>query len=121
LWCGILFDRFPAARPDSSASYLVEEKREAYRQSYYFPKQRLAVFVDGRFWHRHRGCKFSYTPKSRPEFWLSKFERNVVRDRLVKRTLRKSGWRVVRIWECQLTPNKQARVLRRLRRALGES
>ena len=83
-----------------------------------FVDQKVAIFVDGCFWHRHKGCKFSYTPKSRTEFWLPKFERNVARDRLVTRTLRKAGWRVVRIWECQLTAKKQARVLHRLRRAL---
>lgn len=67
-----------------------------------FLRERVAVFVDGCFWHRHPRCKFAYTPKSRLEFWLEKFSRNVVRDRLVNQTLRKTGWRVVRIWECQL-------------------
>jgi DNA mismatch endonuclease (patch repair protein) len=79
-----------------------------------FPREKLALFVDGCFWHRHPNCKFSYTPKSRLEFWLPKFQRNVARDRLVTRTLRKSGWRVVRIWECDLAINRQAHVLLRL-------
>jgi len=89
------------------------------KPDFIFPRQRLAVFVDGCFWHRHNGCKFSYTPKTRSEFWLPKFERNIARDRLVTRTLRKAGWRVVRIWECQLTRKKQTRVLRRLKTALA--
>ncbi|MBA3353742.1 MAG: hypothetical protein H0U23_15210 [Blastocatellia bacterium] len=76
--------------------------------------------MDGCFWHRHKRCKFSYTPKSRTEFWLPKFERNVARDRVVTRTLRKAGWKVVRIWECQLTPKRQARVLARIRKALDQ-
>jgi DNA mismatch endonuclease, patch repair protein len=88
------------------------------KPDFVFDKQRVAVFVDGCFWHRHPSCKFSYTPKSRPEFWLPKFERNIARDRLVTRTLRKAGWRVVRIWECQLTRQKQARAMQRLRMAL---
>src|SRR5436190_12029285 len=88
------------------------------KPDFVFPKKNLAVFVDGCFWHRHPGCKFSYTPKSRLEFWLPKFERNIQRDRLVTRSLRKTGWRVLRIWECELTPRKQSRVLRRLRTAL---
>ncbi|MGB8476696.1 MAG: very short patch repair endonuclease [Candidatus Acidiferrum sp.] len=91
------------------------------KPDFVFRRERVALFVDGCFWHRHLGCKFSYTPKSRTEFWLPKFERNVARDRLVTRTLRKAGWRVVRIWECQLTPKKQARVLRKLRLALTGS
>jgi DNA mismatch endonuclease (patch repair protein) len=89
------------------------------KPDFVFPRQRLAVFVDGCFWHRHPNCRFCYTPKSRPEFWLPKFERNVARDRLVIRTLRKAGWRVVRIWECQLARKKQRRVLRKLQVALG--
>lgn len=83
-----------------------------------FAKQRLAVFVDGCFWHRHGGCKFSYTPKSRLDFWLRKFSKNVARDRLVTRTLRKAGWRVVRIWECDLGPRRQHRVINQVRRML---
>ena len=51
-------------------------------------------------------------------FWLPKFEQNIARDRVVTRTLRKRGWKVIRIWECQLTRKKQARVMRRLRTAL---
>ena len=88
------------------------------KPDFVFPHKRMAVFVDGCFWHRHRGCRFSYTPKSRIEFWLPKFERNVARDQLVTRTLRKAGWRVVRIWECDLATKRQPRVLTRLKAAL---
>lgn len=89
------------------------------RPDFIFRQERVAVFVDGCFWHRHRGCKFCYTPKSRMDFWLPKFERNVARDRLVTRTLRKSGWKVVRVWECQLSPKKSRRTMGRIERALG--
>ena len=88
------------------------------KPDFVFSKQRVAVFVDGCFWHRHSGCKFSYTPKTRTEFWLPKFERNVARDRLVTRRLRQAGWRVVRIWECQLTTGKSRRAISRIERAL---
>ncbi len=54
------------------------------------------------------------------EFWLPKFERNITRDRLVTRTLRKTGWKVVRIWECQLAPKGQARVVARIRKAINK-
>lgn len=60
------------------------------------------VFVHGCFWHRHAGCQFAYTPKSRTEFWKEKFERNVARDLKVKRMLLSEGWRVVIVWECEL-------------------
>lgn len=88
------------------------------KPDFIFPEQRIALFVDGCFWHRHPGCKFCYTPKTRMDFWLPKFERNVARDRLVTRELRKAGWKVVRIWECQLSPKKAKRTIGRIERAL---
>lgn len=89
------------------------------KPDFVFPKERVAVFVDGCFWHRHPGCRFTYTPKSRLDFWLRKFEQNVARDRLVTRTLRKLGWRVLRVWECDLAPRRRARVVRRIQHALS--
>jgi DNA mismatch endonuclease, patch repair protein len=62
--------------------------------------RRTVVFVHGCFWHRH-GCKYSYTPKSNLQFWLSKFEENKERDRRTSRALRSSCWNVVVVWECQ--------------------
>ena len=47
-----------------------------------FPGRKLAVFVHGCFWHRHAGCRFSYSPKSNIEFWQTKFDSNVARDEL---------------------------------------
>jgi DNA mismatch endonuclease (patch repair protein) len=89
------------------------------KPDFVFPQKKLAVFVDGCFWHRHLGCQFAYTPKSRPEFWLPKFASNVARDKLVMRTLKKAGWRVVRIWECQLTKRRCSRTATRIKRALN--
>lgn len=66
-----------------------------------FPKHRLAVFVHGCYWHRHNGCRFAYSPKSRVEFWTKKFEQNVERDRRNQTALRDLGWRVLVIWECE--------------------
>ncbi|TEP24808.1 DNA mismatch endonuclease Vsr [Pseudomonas aeruginosa] len=66
-----------------------------------FPKYRLCLFVHGCFWHRHPECKYAYTPKTNLEFWLSKFHRNVERDREQEEALRALGWRVEVIWECE--------------------
>lgn len=66
-----------------------------------FPKHRVVVFVHGCFWHRHPGCKKATSPKSRVEFWQSKFDRNVARDRQNVEELRTLGWRVAIIWECE--------------------
>ncbi len=64
------------------------------------PKYKTVIFVHGCFWHRHRGCRFAYTPKSRIEFWEAKFAENLDRDRRARRELLKQGWRVVIVWEC---------------------
>ncbi len=66
-----------------------------------FPKHRLAVFVHGCFWHRHEGCRYASTPKSRIAFWTAKFAANVERDTRQEVALKTLGWRVFVIWECE--------------------
>ena len=77
------------------------------------PKHRTVVLVHGCFWHRHPGCRFAYTPKSRIGFWQKKFDANVERDRRNVRALRALDWRVITVWECQAA--SPARLLRQLR------
>ena len=82
------------------------------RPDFVFPRRRLAVFVDGCFWH---GCPQHGTkPKGNGAFWRRKLAANQRRDRLVSRTLRRMGWRVVRLWEHELAHGKADRVLRRI-------
>ena len=76
------------------------------------PKHRLAVFVHGCFWHRHEGCRYASTPKSRVAFWTEKFESNVARDARQEVALRALGWRVLIIWQCET--RDEAAVERRL-------
>jgi len=66
------------------------------------PKHHAVVLVHGCFWHRHKGCKFAYNPKSRVEFWQKKFKDNVERDKRNRKALLKDGWKVVVVWECEL-------------------
>lgn len=66
-----------------------------------FPRYRAVVFVHGCFWHRHAGCRYAYTPKTRAGFWAGKFNRNVARDRHVQIALLSLGWRLLVIWECE--------------------
>jgi DNA mismatch endonuclease (patch repair protein) len=70
------------------------------KPDFVFPKNRLAVFVDGCFWH----CcpKHGTIPKGNHEFWKRKLSANKRRDRIVNQTLRQSTWQVIRIWECEL-------------------
>jgi DNA mismatch endonuclease (patch repair protein) len=67
------------------------------------PKHRTAVFVHGCFWHRHPRCRYATTPATNAAFWCAKFEANVARDSVVRKHLRREGWKVIVIWECQIT------------------
>ena len=73
------------------------------------PKYRTVIFVHGCFWHRHKGCKDTTTPKTRTEWWEAKFAGNVERDRMNQRSLRKEGWRVIVVWECEIKNAAQLR------------
>lgn len=77
------------------------EKRRSVSADILLPKYKTAIFVHGCFWHRHRGCKNCTTPTHRREFWLEKLNGNAARDKRNQRTLKKLGWRVMVIWECE--------------------
>ena len=66
------------------------------------PKYKTAIFVNGCFWHGHEGCKYFRLPKSNVEFWKEKIERNIERDKESMQALFDLGWKVVRVWECEL-------------------
>ena len=82
------------------------------KPDFVFQKLKLAVFVDGCFWH---GCpKHATKPKNNREFWRRKLSANKARDRIVTHALRRAGWRVLRVWEHELAKKNDARLVRRL-------
>jgi DNA mismatch endonuclease (patch repair protein) len=82
-----------------------------------FPRERLAIYVDGCFWH---GCPRCYTrPATNQDFWDKKFEDNRARDRRVNGELRRRGWKLMRIWAHTL--KNEAAVIRRIQKALGQA
>ncbi|MFA5191443.1 MAG: very short patch repair endonuclease [Verrucomicrobiia bacterium] len=88
------------------------------KPDFVFPKLKLAVFVDGCFWH---SCpKHRTKPANNAAFWRKKLAANKARDRQVTRTLRRMGWRVVRVWEHELARKNETRLLARLRREMGK-
>jgi DNA mismatch endonuclease (patch repair protein) len=89
------------------------------RPDFAWPKISVAVFVDGCFWHGH-DCGRKVAPKTNAEAWKEKIERNQVRDRRATRLLRQRGWRVFRIWECQLARYPD-RYVARIRKSVEES
>lgn len=80
--------------------YRLYDKRLPGHPDLWMKKYNTAVYVNGCFWHRHNGCRYAYTPKSRLEFWNEKFRHNVERDLLVKRELEERNIRCLVIWEC---------------------
>jgi len=70
------------------------------------------IFVHGCFWHRHR-CPKAYSPKAHAKYWMNKFARNIARDRENGLALRRQGWEVLIIWECQL--RREAFLIARLK------
>jgi DNA mismatch endonuclease (patch repair protein) len=79
-----------------------------------FPRKKLLVFIDGCFWH---GCPKCYRrPNSRQDYWDAKVKRNAIRDAKVSKDLRKSGWKVIRVWEhdLKIAPEKVVRGIKKL-------
>ena len=78
------------------------DKRYPGKPDMVFPKYRTAVFVNGCFWHSHKGCPGFVMPKSRLDYWQPKLERNKQRDAEHIKELQSNGWHVITVWECEL-------------------
>jgi len=88
--------------------YRVHDNRLPGRPDIVLPKYKTVILVHGCFWHRHPECKYTTTPKSRPDFWQKKFTGNMNRDRKNIILLKKEGWNPVVVWECELKNNADA-------------
>jgi len=78
-----------------------------------FPRLRKIINVNGCFWHMH-GCARCRVPSSRRAYWIAKRQRNAARDKRTLRALRRAGWQVMVIWECQINPAREERLRRRI-------
>ena len=84
------------------------------------PRYRTVIFVNGCFWHGHSGCKYFVWPKSNADFWKSKIEKNMIRDRIKDEELYALGWRVIVVWECELKSERADESLEQLKRNISE-
>lgn len=80
------------------------------------PKYQTVIFIHGCFWHDHKGCPNARLPKSNSAYWLPKIKRNAERDKEHTSALKKAGWKVITIWECEL--KNQKRLKKKLFKAL---
>jgi DNA mismatch endonuclease (patch repair protein) len=82
--------------------YRLHYKKLPGRPDLAFPGKKKAIFIHGCFWHRHPGCGKSRTPKSHLDYWIPKFESNVLRDERNQKELLEAGWKFLVVWECEL-------------------
>jgi DNA mismatch endonuclease (patch repair protein) len=90
--------------------YSLYSKKVPGHPDLYMRKYNTAVFVHGCFWHRHEGCKYAYTPKSKADFWNQKFLQNTGRDKRVREELKNQNFRQLVIWECTIKRMKKDKV-----------
>ena len=101
--------------------YRKNDKRLPGTPDIVLPKYRTVIFVNGCFWHGHEVCKYFVWPKSNEEFWKSKIELNIARDKRNFLLLQESGWRVIVVWECTLKKNVCTKTLEHLSISIKEN
>ena len=94
--------------------YRKNDKRLPGSPDIVLPKYKTAIFVNGCFWHGHAGCKYFVWPQNNAEFWRKKIDGNVLRDQKKEEQLRRNGWHVIVIWECQLKTATRQETLEKL-------
>lgn len=85
-----------------------------------YPGRRIAIFVNGCFWHRCPFCNLS-APKHNHDFWVDKFDNNVKRDERNYETLKQLGWTVIVVWECELKKQSISNTIQRIISIIGKS
>jgi DNA mismatch endonuclease (patch repair protein) len=74
-------------------------------------REKIAIFVHGCFWHRHKNCIEASIPKSNSEYWETKINKNIERDKRNQKIIKKMGWKIVVIWECKITKDIEKNIL----------
>lgn len=82
--------------------YRLHDKKLPGKPDIVLPKYKTVVFVHGCFWHGHTNCKYFKIPRTRTEWWTEKINRNKFNDRKAQRLLKKEGFQVITVWDCQL-------------------
>lgn len=94
--------------------YKLHDKTLSGKPDIILPKYKTVIFVHGCFWHGHKNCKYYVVPKTRTDWWLNKINRNIANDLKAAKALRKSGWKVIYLWECKLKSQNTIETLTKL-------
>lgn len=98
--------------------YKLHDKKLSGKPDLVFPKLKTAIFIHGCFWHGHEGCKYFVVPKTRTDWWLEKIGKNIIRDEENVKQLKKEGWNVLTIFECELKPSVKEMTLEKYKNML---
>ncbi len=94
--------------------YRLHDKKLPGKPDIVLPKYKTVIFIHGCFWHGHERCKYFVVPKTRTEWWLEKITTNIKKDSASTRQLKKLGWKIIHIWECNLKPKNHIKQLNKL-------
>ena len=91
--------------------YKLHDKTLAGKPDLVFPRLKTVVFIHGCYWHGHEGCRYFVIPKTRTDWWLDKIGKNKLRDDDNLSKLKKEGWKVITVFECELKPAVREKTL----------
>ena len=84
--------------------YKLHDKNLPGKPDIVLPKYKTVILVHGCFWHGHHNCKYYTVPKTNTDWWLQKINGNIANDAKAAKALKKEGWKIITIWECELKP-----------------
>ncbi len=94
--------------------YSLHKKTLSGKPDIVLSKYKTVIFVHGCFWHGHSNCKYFVVPKTRADWWLNKINTNKANDAKAIKVLKKGGWKIINVWECDLKPAKLKKTLERM-------
>ena len=94
--------------------YKLHDKALSGKPDIVLPKHNTVIFINGCFWHGHANCKYFVVPKTRTKWWIDKINTNKANDVKAIKALKKEGWKIITVWECNLKPAKVEKTLLRL-------
>jgi DNA mismatch endonuclease, patch repair protein len=99
--------------------YTLHNKNLRGKPDIVLTKYKTVIFVHGCFWHGHKNCRYFVVPKTRTQWWLNKINSNIANDEKAVKALKKAGWRIINLWECNLKSAKVEKTLSALLKKLS--